>query len=345
MNSELFTALDILEKEKGISKQYMLERIEAALLSAYKREYGGINNVRVAVNPQKKDIKIYQQRTVVAELTDEYDEFTQILLPEAKKLSRKNEVGCMVEVEMKPKNFRRLSAQTAKQVIIQGIREEERKMVQTEYENKREEIVSAVVTMTDAYKGIVVVDTGTSEAVLTKNEQIPGEELRVGDKIKVFVCEVLKESKGPVVVLSRAHAGLIKRLLELEIPEVKEGVVLIRGICREAGSRTKVAVSSRDEDVDPIGACIGNHGARIAAVLNEIGGEKIDVVAFSEDPAEYIRAALSPATVNSVFVDDERCASVYVNPDQLSLAIGKEGQNARLAAKLTGYRIDIKGEV
>ncbi len=340
MNSELFAALDALEKEKGIPKAYMLERIDAALVSAYKRENGGVGSCRVEIDENKSEIKLYKQLDIVEEVEDPA---TQISLEDAKKVSRKNELGGVCEIEVKPKNFRRLSAQAAKQVIIQGIREEERKQVRAEYETKREEIVTALVTKVDDTDGAVVVDTGTSEAVLVKDEQIPGERLSVGDRVKVYISEVKSETRGPIVILSRTHPNLVKRLFELEIPEIADGTVLIKGICREAGSRTKISVYSRDPDVDAVGSCVGNRGVRIGNILAELGGEKIDIVRYSDDPTEYISAALAPANVNEVELDGERSAKVYVDSDQLSLAIGKEGQNARLAARLTGFKIDIKG--
>lgn len=336
---DLFLALEDLEREKHISKEYMLERIEAALVSAYKHENGNAN-VRVEISEEKSEIRVYQQFTVVEEVTDPVAE---ISLEDAKKRSKKYVLGDTVEVELKPKNFRRLSAQAAKQVIIQGIREEERKHVRSEYETKREEIVTAQVVKVDDSDGSVVVDTGTSEAVLIKDEQIPGETFAVGDRIKVYISEVRSESRGPIVILSRTHPSLVKRLFELEIPEIADGTVIIKGICREAGSRTKIAVMSTDENVDAVGSCIGSRGSRISAILDELRGEKIDIVKYSEDPAEYISAALAPATVNEVYMEEERSAKVYVDSEQLSLAIGKEGQNARLAARLTGYKIDIKG--
>ncbi len=339
MNSELFSALEALEKEKGIPKEYMLERIEAALLSAFKREVGG-ENCRIAINEDKRDIKMYQQFEIVEEVEDPT---TQISLEDARKISKKSALGGICEVEMKPKNFRRLSAQAAKQVIIQGIREEERKQVRAEYETRREEIVTAQVTKVDP-DGSVVVNTGTSEAVLVREEQIPGEQFEVGDRIKVYISEVKSETRGPIVILSRTHPNLVKRLFELEIPEIADGVVLVKSVCREAGSRTKISVYSRDPDVDAVGSCVGNRGARINTILDELGGEKIDIVRYSEDPCEYIAAALAPANVNAVEIEGERSAKVYVDADQLSLAIGKEGQNARLAARLTGFKIDIKSD-
>ncbi len=339
MNSELFAALDALEAEKGIPKEYMLERIDQALTSAVKRELGQNANCRVVINEEKHDIKVYEQLEIVEVVEDPS---TQISLEDARKISKKSALGGICEVEMKPKNFRRLSAQAAKQVIIQGIREEERKQVRAEYETKREEIVTAQVVKVDTTDGAVVVDTGTSEAVLVRDEQIPGEVLRVGDRVKVYISEVRSETRGPIVILSRTHPNLVKRLFELEIPEIEDGTVLIKSICREAGSRTKIAVYSRDPDVDAVGSCVGPRGVRIGNILAELGGEKIDIVRYSEDPGEYISAALAPANVNSVEIEGERNARVYVDADQLSLAIGKEGQNARLAARLTGFKIDIK---
>ncbi len=339
MSSEFFNALETLEKEKGIPKDYMLERVEAALVSAYKRDMGGNSNVKVVIDQKKRAIKVYQEKNIVEVVEDE---ITEISLEDAKKLSSRYALGGVAEIEIKPKNFRRLGAQAAKQVIIQGIREAERTMIINEYENKREEIITATVTKTDESNGNVVVDTGTSEAVLLHSEQIPGEVLKVGDRIKVFVTEVRHESRGPIVTLSRTHPGLVKRLFELEVPEIQDGVVIIKGISREAGSRSKLAVYSRDENVDAVGSCIGNRGMRISGIVEELCGEKIDIVVYSEQPEEYVRSALSPATVNSVELDGERSCKVYVNPDQLSLAIGREGQNARLAARLTGFKIDIK---
>ncbi len=339
MNTEFFNALELLEKEKGIPKEYMIERVEAALISAYKREEGGNSNVRIVLDPVKKDVRVYKQMEIVEKVEDEA---TQMTLEKAKSISKRHKLGGVVEIEMKPKNFRRLSAQTAKQVIIQGIREAERGMMIKEYESKREEIITATVQKIDPNTGNITLDTGTSYATLLKSEQIPGEEFSVGDHIKVFVMEVRKESRGPLVNLSRTHPGMVKRLFEMEVPEIQDGTVVIKGIIREAGSRTKMAVESRDEDVDPIGSCIGNRGMRISGIVDELRGEKIDIIKYSEDACEYIREALSPAQVREVIIDGERSARVIVDSDQLSLAIGKEGQNARLAARLTGFKIDIK---
>ncbi len=340
-NAPLFDALDALEKEKGIPKEYMLEKIEAALVSAYKKAYANSTNVRVILDPVKKDCRVFSQKTVVEEVENEN---TEISLADAQRKSRRYVLGTVVEEEIRTKEFSRTSAQIAKQVIIQGIREAERGMLIKEYEDKREEIITATVIATDAETGAIIVDTGTSEAVIIKNEQIPGEKFEGGEHIKVFVTEVSREQKGRLVTLSRVHPGLVKRLFELEVPEIKDGTVIIENITREAGSRTKMSVYSRDEDVDAIGACIGNKGSRISAIVNELSGEKIDIIKYSEDPCEYISAALSPANVLGIRLDGEKSAKVVVDADQLDLAIGQEGQNARLAAKLTGYKIDIKPE-
>ena len=339
MSNEVISALEDLERQKGIPKEYMLEKVEAALLSAVKKEVGG-NNVRVAIDREKGAFHVYRQMTVVEEVTDPVSEFT---MEEAKKHTRRHlNVGDLLEIEMKTKNFGRIPAQIAKQVIIQGIREAERGMLIEQYENKKEEIITATVYKTMTANGAVIVDTGTSRVALLPEEQIPGEVYHEGDRIKVYVIEVRRETRGPLVTLSRTHAGLVKRLFELEVPEIQDGTVEIKNIIREAGSRTKMAVASNDPNVDPIGACIGNHGIRIGDITREINGEKIDIVKYSEDPAEYISSALAPATVRDVIIEDDRSARVIVDPEQLSLAIGKEGQNARLAARLTGYKIDIK---
>ena len=342
MNKEFFAALELLAKEKGIPAEYMLEKVEAALVSAYKKEYGNNTNVRVAIDPVKEDIRVFQQKTVVEEVENPQIE---ISLDDAKKLSKRYAVGKIVETEVKPKSFRRLSAMQAKSVIIQAIREAERRVAQEAYESKREEIITATVVRIDPLNGNVILDTGTGRnAVLLRSEQIPGETFTVDEKVKVFVTEVNKEAKGPLVTLSRVHPGLVRRMFELEVPEIQDGVVLVKGVSREAGSRTKIAVCSRDPDVDPVGACIGNHGMRISAIVDELRGEKIDIIKYSETPEEYIASALAPATVKRVIMTGERACLVNVDADQLSLAIGKEGQNARLAARLTGYKIDIKAE-
>ena len=339
MNTEFFTALDLLEKERGVPAAYMIEKIEAALISAYKKEYGNNTNVRILIDPNKKDVRVYQQKEVVDVVENPE---TQISLADAKCIAKKYVLGSVVETEVKTKNFRRLSAAAAKSVIIQGIREGERLAMHEAYENKHEEIITATVSKVDRETGNVLLETDTSRAVLLRSEQIPGEEFTVGEKIKVFVMEVNKEARGPVVTLSRAHAGLVRRLFELEIPEIADGIVIVKGVAREAGSRTKISVYSRDEDVEPVGACIGNRGVRLNNIINELCGEKIDIVHYDERIEDYVANALAPAEVISVTMTGERACRVRVAPDQLSLAIGKEGQNARLAARLTGCKIDIK---
>ena len=334
-------ALSLLEKEKGIPKAYMIERIETALVSAYHKEYGTGANVRIVFDMEKDDVKVFQQKTVVETVEDPENE---ISLEDAKALSRRHTLGQVIEIKVKPENFRRLSAAAAKSVIIQSIREGERRVMQDAYESQREEIITATVNKIDPVNGNVVLDTGTGRAVLLKSEQIPGEEFCVDDRVKVFVMEVNRESFGPLVTLSRSHAGLVRRLFELEIPEITDGVVMIKSVSREAGVRSKVAVFSRDADVDPVGACIGNRGMRIAGIVDELRGEKIDIIEYSESIEDFIASALAPARVNSVEMIGERTARVLVDADQLSLAIGREGLNARLAARLTGCKIDIKAE-
>ena len=341
MNKEFFASLQLIEKEKGIPQEYMIERIEAALISAFKKEYGSTANARIHIDPVKEDLRVYQQKEVVEVVEDPV---CQISLEDAKAISKRNTLGKIVETEVKLKNFRRLSAGAGKSVLIQSIREGEHKAMQEAYESKREEIITATVDKVDYETGAIVLNTGTGRAVLPKSEQIPGELFEVGDKIKVFIQEVNKELRGPLVTLSRVHHGFVRRLFELEIPEIVDGVVAIKSIAREAGSRTKIAVYSRDESVDAVGACIGSHGMRIDAILSELGGEKIDIVNYSEVPEEFVAAALSPADVLDVVMDGERSCRATVAPDQLSLAIGGKGQNVRLAVKLTGIKIDINAD-
>jgi len=339
MNAEFFAALDALQSETGISKEYMLEKIEAALTAAVKRDSPNAN-IKLYLDENKKDMKVYQLKDVVEVVENPA---SQIDLESAKKISRRYEIGSVAEIEFKPKDFGRISAQTAKQVIIQGIREAERGILIKEYESKKEELISATVYKIDPPTGNAILDIGKGEAVLIKSEQIPGEIIKEGERIKVYVIEVKNQTKGPLITLSRRHAGLVKRLFELEVPEIGDGTVVINAIAREPGSRTKIAVSSNNPDVDPVGSCIGAKGGRINAVVNELGSEKIDIIKYSEDPVEYIKASLSPSNALEVKVNEaERTCRVVVEPSQLSLAIGKEGQNARLAAKLTGYKIDIK---
>ena len=342
MNAEFFNALDVIEKEKGIPKEYMIAKIEAALANACRKEVGPTAVVRVQLDPVKNDFRVFWQRTVVPEGEVE-DSKTQISLPDAKAMSRRHKLGGVVEVELKTKTFRRLSAIAGKQMIIQAIRDAERERQTREYEEKKEEIITAIVDKVDTASGNLILDTGTGYATLLKDEQIPGEVHEVGDRLKVFISEVKSgETRGPIVTLSRVHPNFIKRLFELEIPEIQDGTIVIKGVSREAGSRTKISVESRDENVDAIGSCIGKNGMRISAILAEIAGEKIDIIRYSDNLPEYIAEALSPAKVISVEMDGERSCKVTVSPDQLSLAIGKEGQNAKLVARLTGCKIDIK---
>ncbi len=342
MNADFFNALELLEKEKGIPKEYMIARIEAALSNACRKEVGATTVIRVQLDPVKQDFRVYQQRAVVPDGEVE-DPKTQISLTDAKALSRRNKLGGTVETELKTKNFRRLSAVAGKQMIVQAIRDAERERQTREYEEKREEIITAVVDKVDMQTGNLTLDTGTGYATLLASEQIPGERHEVGDRIKVFVSEVKSgEMRGPIVTLSRVHPNFVKRLFELEVPEIQDGTIIIKGVSREAGSRTKIAVMSRDENVDAIGSCIGKGRMRISAITEELCGEKIDIINYSENLPEYIASALSPASVISVIMDGERSCRVTVAPEQLSLAIGKEGQNAKLVARLTGCKIDIK---
>lgn len=342
MNTEFFAALDLLEKEKGISKKYMIEKIELALANACRKEVGPSTIIRVQLDAEKQDMRVFQQKNVVAD-GEVIDPGAEISLSEAKALSRRHKLGGVVETELKTKNFRRLSAQAGKQMIIQAIRDAERERQTHEYEDKREEVITAIIDKVDTTTGNLILDTGTGYATLLKSEQIPGEMHEVGDHIKVFISEVRSgETRGPLVTLSRVHPKFIVRLFELEVPEIQDGTVLIRGVSRDAGSRAKIAVESRDPNVDAIGSCIGKNRMRLEAILSEIGDEKIDIIQYNEDPAEFVAAALSPAKVLGVEMDGERVCRVTVSPDQLSLAIGKEGQNAKLAAKLTGCKIDIK---
>ena len=340
MKDDIFEALDLLEKE-GIPKAYMIEKIEQALTSAFKKEYGPTALMRVDMDMTKKKIKAYLQKEVVEVVEDPV---CQISLEEAKTISKKYKLGMMVEKEVKTDAFRRTSAAAAKSVIIQGIREGKRQAMQEAYENKKEEIITVTVGKIDRENGDVMLELDQGTNWLPFADQIPGERFSVGQKVKVFLTEINHEAKGPVISLSRVHPKLVWRLFELEVPEIQDGIVIIRGVSREAGSRSKIAVYSRDVDVDAVGACLGNRNMRIDAIISELNGEKIDIVKYSETPEEYIAAALAPATVNSVTMVAERACRVTVDPDQLSLAIGREGQNVRLAARLTGYKIDIKAE-
>ncbi|MBQ9314788.1 MAG: transcription termination/antitermination protein NusA [Clostridia bacterium] len=341
MNKEFFEALEELSIEKGINKDYILDAIETALVTAYKRNFNSQENVKIVIDEEKASIKVYSLKEVVEEV---FDPAIEIDLESAKKIDKKAKLEDIVEVEITPANFGRISAQTAKQVIIQKLREAEREIVFTEYSDRQGEIVSGMIQRVD--KNLVIVDLGRLEGIMTANEQVPGEEYKVNDKIKAYVVEVTKNNKGvPQMIISRTHPGFVRRLFELEIPEIYEGLIEIKNIVREPGSRTKIAVYSKDMNIDPVGSCVGPRGIRIQNILNELKEEKIDVVEWSEDPVQFIASALSPATVLAVDVDMENMTSKVVVPDnQLSLAIGKDGQNARLSAKLTGWKIDIKSE-
>ena len=345
MNADFFDALYDIEKEKGIPVDYMLDRISQALLSAYKKDTSeSVDNVFVEPDLENKVIRMYVRKTVVEEVTDPA---LEISVESAAEISKRLSVGDHVDIEVETKRFGRIAAQTAKQVIIQGIREAERGLIYQEFTSKEHELITAVVTRIDQRNGNAYLEIngkgGHSEAVLLASEQIAGEELRDGDHLKVYVVDVRNSSRGPQILISRTHPGLVKRLFELEVPENHDGIVEISSIAREAGMRTKIAVHSNDEDVDPIGACIGPRGSRVESIVDELRGEKIDIVRYSDNPEEYIASALSPATVISVTIlEDAKSCQVIVPDDQLSLAIGREGQNARLAARLTGYKIDIK---
>ena len=342
MNHEFIEALEELEKDRGIDKDILIDTIEQALLTAYKKNFGSAQNVRVEVDREKGDVRVYSQRVVVDE-SDLYDTFLEIELDEARQINPNYELGDIIENEVTPKDFGRIAAQTAKQVVVQRIREAERDIVYNEFIEKENEIVTGEVARVS--KGLVYVNLGRIEAVMTPAEQIPHETYKAGQKIKVYILEVKKTNKGPQIVVSRSHPGLVKRLFEFEVPEIFEGIVQIKSLSREAGSRTKMAVSSIDEKIDPIGACVGPKGSRVKNIVDELKGEKIDIINYSENPAEFISASLSPSKVVRVDVNEEEKSALVVVPDyQLSLAIGKEGQNARLAAKLTNWKIDIKSE-
>lgn len=338
MNIEFIEALDQIEKEKGISKEILLEAIEAALVSAYKKNYGTAQNVKVNIDRATGEVKVFSQKTVKEEVKDP---LLEINLVEAKKVNPLAKIGDIISIEVTPQKFGRIAAQTAKQVVMQRIKEAERNIIYEEFAGRETDLVTGTVQRHD--KKNVIIDLGKTEVILPPNEQVPTETYNQGDRIKVYILEVRKTTKGPVIVVSRSHPGLVKRLFELEVPEIYEGIVEIKSIAREAGSRKKVAVHSRDENVDPVGACVGPKGARVQAVVEELKGEKIDIIKWSKNAAEFISNALSPAKVLSVEVEEEnKIARVLVPENQLSLAIGKEGQNARLAAKLTGWKIDIK---
>lgn len=340
MNQELLEALTILEQEKNISKEVLLEAIENSLITACKNHFGKAENVKVVIDPDTCEYHCFQEKTVVEEVEDPLE---QISLADAQMIDGQFALGDIVQVEVKSREFGRIATMNAKNVILQKIREEERRVIFDEYNSKEKDVVTGVV---QRYVGRnISVNLGRADALLTESEQIRGEHFKPTDRIKVYILEVKSTSKGPKILVSRTHPELVKRLFESEVTEVREGIVEIKGISREAGSRTKIAVWSNDPDVDPVGACVGMNGARVNAIVDELGGEKIDIVIWDENPAILIQNSLSPAKVISVIADaDEKAAKVVVPDYQLSLAIGKEGQNARLAARLTGYKIDIKSE-
>ena len=347
MNAEFFAAIENLERVKGIPRQYMQEKISQALLAAFRKENPmAADNVVVSLDENAKKIEMYVQKTVVEEIEDPG---TEMLADEALRYTKRAEIGDVVNIPVETKKFGRIAAQAAKQVIIQGIRERERGIVFEEFTSKEHEILTGTVIRIEPRTGNAQIKISSNseftDVLLTANERIKGEELQEGDKIKVYVVEVRRTNRGPQVLISRTHPGLVKRLFELEVPEIFDGIVEIKSVAREAGSRTKMAVWSSDADVDPIGACVGSKGGRVANIVEELAGEKIDIIKYSEDPELYVAAALAPADVISVtMLDEERSCRVVVPDGQLSLAIGKEGQNARLAARLTGIKIDIRPE-
>lgn len=344
MNEEFVGALRELVKEKGICEDLIFTTIQDALVAAYKKNYANINssaqNVKVNIDRETGEIKVYAQKVVVDEV---YDDVTEISLEEAKIVSPRYEVDDIVDLEVTPKNFGRVAAQLAKQVVTQRIKEAERNIIYDEYKEQEFDIITGTILRKD--KGMVFVNLGKLEGVIGPNEQIPGEEYKFNEKLKLYIVEVKNGSKGPQIHVSRTHPGLVKRLFELEVPEIFEGVVEVKSISREAGSRSKIAVYSNDEEVDAMGACVGPKGVRVQNIVNELKNEKIDIIKWNKDPVEFIANSLSPAKVLSVEVDEKnKTAKVVVDDNQLSLAIGKEGQNVRLAAKLTNWKIDIKSK-
>ncbi|MBP3509683.1 transcription termination factor NusA [Oscillibacter sp.] len=344
--AEIFAALALLEKERNIPQSFMMDKIIQAITTAYKRDHDGVENVIVDVDEEHQTLKMYVQKNVVDE-EDYVDPANEMTLAEAKALSAKYEIGDIVNIPVDNTEFGRIAAGNGKQVIIQGLREAERGQVYDEFNSKQHEILTGVVTRIDPRNGNVSLRIGTgtesTEALLMAGEQVPGEVLTEGMHVKVYVVDVRRSTRGPQILISRTHPGLVKRLFELEVPEIYDGTVEVKSIAREAGSRTKMAVWSNDENVDPIGACVGPKGQRVGTIVEELRGEKIDIIKYSEDASAFIAAALAPADVVDVWMADEgKACRVIVPDDQLSLAIGKEGQNARLAARLTGYKIDIK---
>ena len=347
MNADFFKAIEDIEKENGIPRGYMYDKIRKAMMTAFERDNPECaDNVEIILDEETKKVEMNVMKTVVSEVEDPSHE---INIDAAKKISRRAKLGDLLAIPVDTKQFGRIAAQSAKQVIIQGIREAQRGIIYDEFTSKEHEILTGVVSRVDPKTGAVSIritsNSEVTEALLTANERIKTETISEGDRLKVYVVEVRNATRGPQVVISRTHPGLVKRLFELEVPEIFDGTVEIKNIAREAGSRTKMAVFSNDPNVDPIGACVGPKGGRVASIVDELGGEKIDIINYSEDPEKYIAAALSPSEVISVtMLEDGKSCRVIVPDSQLSLAIGKEGQNARLAAKLTGFKIDIKPE-
>ncbi|MDA8333800.1 MAG: transcription termination factor NusA [Peptococcaceae bacterium] len=340
VNAEFLEALRDLEREKGVSLAVLIEAIEAALLSAYKRNFGSLQNARVTIDQNTGEFKVFTQRQVMEEVEDPR---LEISVPEAQAIDPRYQPGDTVEVEVTPRNFGRIAAQTAKQVVVQRIREAERNLIFEEFANKEGDIVTGIIQRIESRN--VFVELGKTEAVLAPSEQIPGEDYRPGHRVRGYILEVRKTNKGPQILLSRTHPGLLKRLLEMEVPELHEGIVELKNVVREPGARSKIAVYSRDYGVDPVGACVGPKGTRVQNIVQELGGEKIDVIKWDPDPSKFVASALSPAKVVAVEIWEEEKVTRVIVPDyQLSLAIGREGQNARLAAKLTGWKIDIKSE-
>ncbi|RSD27986.1 transcription termination factor NusA [Mesobacillus subterraneus] len=340
MSSELLDALTILEKEKGISRDILIEAIEAALVSAYRRNFNQAQNVRIDLNLGNGSMRVFARKEVVDEV---FDPRLEISLEEAQKLNPNYQVEDVVELEVTPKDFGRIAAQTAKQVVTQRVREAERGIIYSEFIDREEDIMTGIVQRQDPK--FIYVSLGKIEAILPANEQMPNEHYKPHDRIKVFITKVEKTTKGPQIFVSRTHPGLLKRLFEIEVPEIYDGTVEIKSVAREAGDRSKISVYSDNPEVDPVGSCVGPRGTRVQAVVNELKGEKIDIVKWSEDPVVFVANALSPSKVLDVIVNEEEKATTVIVPDyQLSLAIGKRGQNARLAAKLTGWKIDIKAE-
>ncbi|MCT4687418.1 transcription termination factor NusA [Vallitalea sp.] len=340
MNAEFIEALNQIEKEKGISKDVLIETIEVSLVTACKNNFGTAQNIKVEIDRDRGDVAVYAEKEVVEEVEDKQ---LTISLEDAKKINGAYRLGDMINIEITPKNFGRIAAQKAKQVVVQKIREAEREVIFNQYITKEKDVITGIIQR--QVRDNVIINLGKIDAILADKEQVPGERYYPNERFKVYVLEVKESTKGPKVYVSRTHPELIKRLFEQEVPEVHDGVVEIKGISREAGSRTKIAVYSTNRDVDPVGSCVGHNGARVSIIVNELRGEKIDIIPWDEDPVKFISAALSPSKVVKVIVNEQDKSAKVVVPDyQLSLAIGKEGQNARLAAKLTGYRIDIKSE-